>query len=535
MEDSPVPLTPELLHAQRDWVRGVARALVADPGLAEDLEQQVWVKALEHPPQIRRSVRAWLGTVLRNAAADLRRAAGLRDRHERGASSREATVPAAGDVVAEAEALRLVVDAVLALREPYRTTLLLRFYEDLAPAAIARRLDVPLETVRTRLRRGMVELRESLDEGRGGRRRDWMAALLPLVHPRGPGTPPIPFGLRDPGAWSGADRAARDAAATLREVTTMGIRVILVSLLSLSLVGGVAWWAFRQGPASGATEPEKTRPALPAFPADPSSPRPQVAGKGTLPPAPPRGGDPSGAAKEGEKAAEGVTGREEAIERLRKAREALQTLGYVGADGKAAPPSPAVKDLAVAKVPEVLENLSKAELLERLNAEARTPSWQRKGEVDLDRGMRIVGLLLAQNLEPAERSTVLVDEAILHRFGPQADPVREEAALREATGIQSEDTPEGREARFQLAWNRSLRGDDREAMDLFDKVASHPSTEPGPRATSRWEAAVRADRLGDRENARRWYEAFVAENDGNAGKWFQDCCARARERLKALE
>ena len=149
--------------------------------------------------------------------------------------------------------------------------------------------------------------------------------------------------------------------------------------------------------------------------------------------------------------------------------------------------------------------------------------------------MRLAEELLSRSLTPEERAKTLVEKAILHRRGPAADPVKEEAALREAAGLQGEDTPAGRETRFQLAWTRGNRGDDREAVDLFDRVASHSATEPGFRATNRWEAATRADRLGDRDNARRWYRAFIDENESNSGKWYQVNVAKAKERLKALE
>ena len=57
--------------------------------------------------------------------------------------------------ILEREDLRQrVVVALLALDEPYRTILLLRFYDDLPPREVARRVDAPVETVRTQTRRG---------------------------------------------------------------------------------------------------------------------------------------------------------------------------------------------------------------------------------------------------------------------------------------------------------------------------------------------------------------------------------------------
>jgi protocatechuate 3,4-dioxygenase beta subunit len=77
-----------------------------------------------------------------------------------------------------------VVDAVLLLHEPYRTTVVLRFYEDLEPAEIARRLGINGATVRTRLKRGLDMLRARLDRDAGDRRA-WCLALLPVLVPHG--------------------------------------------------------------------------------------------------------------------------------------------------------------------------------------------------------------------------------------------------------------------------------------------------------------------------------------------------------------
>ena len=67
---------------------------------------------------------------------------------------------------------------VLALEEPYRETVLLRFFEDLPLKAIADRMRAPLETVRTRLRRGLAMLRSELEAKES---KAWPVALLPLL------------------------------------------------------------------------------------------------------------------------------------------------------------------------------------------------------------------------------------------------------------------------------------------------------------------------------------------------------------------
>ncbi|MEZ5989327.1 MAG: carboxypeptidase regulatory-like domain-containing protein [Planctomycetota bacterium] len=74
-----------------------------------------------------------------------------------------------------------MADAVAALDGPYREVVLLRFYEGLPPREIASRLEVPVATVRTRVRRALEALRTRLDERHGGDRRAWLAGLAPLA------------------------------------------------------------------------------------------------------------------------------------------------------------------------------------------------------------------------------------------------------------------------------------------------------------------------------------------------------------------
>jgi hypothetical protein len=111
---------------------------------------------------------------------DARRREQRRSSHEAAAAT-NATSRSADDVVQRVEAHRRVVNAVSDLDEPYRTTVLLRFYEELPPREIARRMAVPVETVRTRLRRALDRLRRRLDDDHGGDGKSWVLALVGLV------------------------------------------------------------------------------------------------------------------------------------------------------------------------------------------------------------------------------------------------------------------------------------------------------------------------------------------------------------------
>ena len=67
--------------------------------------------------------------------------------------------------------------AVLTLDEPYRTSILLRFYEGLDYDAIGRRTGVPTGTARVRVHRAVAKLRERLDGATKGSLGAWLAPL----------------------------------------------------------------------------------------------------------------------------------------------------------------------------------------------------------------------------------------------------------------------------------------------------------------------------------------------------------------------
>lgn len=165
----------ETLLSHRPWVRTLAAAL-AQPADADDLEQEAWLAALERPPRDE-APRAWLATVLRRTASKMRRTLARRATRERAAARPEVTTTA--DLVARAETHECVVRAVLALPEPCRSTILLRFFEGLSPTEIARRTATPIDTVKARLRRGLGRLRADLPEDRA-----LNVALLALALPR---------------------------------------------------------------------------------------------------------------------------------------------------------------------------------------------------------------------------------------------------------------------------------------------------------------------------------------------------------------
>ncbi len=177
--DSP-SIPAESLLEHRDFVRRLARSLVRDEHAAADLVQDTWLEALRRPPRSRSGVRAWLASVVRTRARNEARGEGRRSSRELAAAREEA------DRTEEAlrerfELQHKVVEAVLALKEPYKTVVLLRYYEGLTPSAIAARRGTPSGTVRAQLARAHELLRERLDAEFGGARAAWCVGLLALA------------------------------------------------------------------------------------------------------------------------------------------------------------------------------------------------------------------------------------------------------------------------------------------------------------------------------------------------------------------
>jgi RNA polymerase sigma-70 factor (ECF subfamily) len=172
----------DLLENAR-WLEALAQSLARDPHEAEDLVQETWVAALENPPRGGRRGRAWLRKVLRNFAYLNRRGRRRRLRRERvAAAQRDPQAPGEPQAgVERVETLRAVVDCILELKEPYRSTVVLKYVDQLTTSEIAERVGVAPGTVRMRLKRGLDQIRGTFDRRSSGGRTAWLGALAPLA------------------------------------------------------------------------------------------------------------------------------------------------------------------------------------------------------------------------------------------------------------------------------------------------------------------------------------------------------------------
>jgi RNA polymerase sigma-70 factor (ECF subfamily) len=149
-------------------VYGLAMRILGDPFEAEevtlDVYTQVWRSASRFDAR-RGTVTAWLVMLARSRAIDRLRAASPRNRFEE-AGSDLGSIAGGGDGPEEAssaaEQQQLVRAAVAGLAPDQRQVIELAYFGDMSHTEIAERLGLPLGTVKTRIRLGMMKLREQL-------------------------------------------------------------------------------------------------------------------------------------------------------------------------------------------------------------------------------------------------------------------------------------------------------------------------------------------------------------------------------------
>lgn len=151
-------------------VYGVVRQVLRDPAQAEEVTQEVFLEAWRTASRFdpaRGSARSWLLTMARRRGIDrVRSAQAAGDRDVRAAV---ATVTPDFDHVSEAVEVRLEREQVRrcldGLTVVQRQSIDLAFYRGYSHREVSDLLAVPLGTVKTRLRDGLIRLRDCLGVG----------------------------------------------------------------------------------------------------------------------------------------------------------------------------------------------------------------------------------------------------------------------------------------------------------------------------------------------------------------------------------
>jgi len=141
---------------------------------AEDLFQETWIRVLEkgHQYNQRWKFETWLYTIARHLAIDFRRRRQPQSLDallepmgtNRPLELEDTTFSSAFEQAFRGEEAACVATALAHLPPSYREVLTLRFQEEMELEEIARVVDSPLSTVKSRLYRGLAMLREWLKE-----------------------------------------------------------------------------------------------------------------------------------------------------------------------------------------------------------------------------------------------------------------------------------------------------------------------------------------------------------------------------------
>lgn len=241
MSDAPLSIDPELLLRESRWLHGLARSLVHDEHEAEDVVQSAFLTAVTRPPRATGALRSWLAQVARRLAIRTGQQRQWRARREQIAARGEEQPPTV-DVVGRASLHRSLVESVLELEEPYRTTVLLRYFEDVPAREIAARFDVPVATVHTRLGRALTRLRTRLDSAAGPE--VWRSVFA------------APIGTI---AWAGASSGAAAGSAAMAAKAKVAAAAALVLI-----AGALGWRAFSSPDPLPKDEVPGVKPEAPA-------------------------------------------------------------------------------------------------------------------------------------------------------------------------------------------------------------------------------------------------------------------------------
>jgi len=158
----------ELLYDRiADSVYGVVRRVLRDPAQSEEVAQEVLVEVWRSATRFdgdRGSATTWIHTMAHRRAIDrVRSAQASRDRDER-VARRDRVTPY--DEVAEHVEARLeaqhVRSCLRGLTDLQRESVTLAYYGGYTYREVSELLDVPLGTVKTRMRDGLIRLRDCL-------------------------------------------------------------------------------------------------------------------------------------------------------------------------------------------------------------------------------------------------------------------------------------------------------------------------------------------------------------------------------------
>ena len=155
-----------LYDALSGSVYGLARRVVRDPERAEDVAQEVFLEVWRKAPTYeaaKGTAKTWVLTIAHRRAVDAVRRNEASRKYEARTLVDDVQHDGPGDELLEREEQSQVRDCLKTLTELQLESVQLAYYQGYTYSEVATLLDKPLPTIKTRMRDGLIRLRDCME------------------------------------------------------------------------------------------------------------------------------------------------------------------------------------------------------------------------------------------------------------------------------------------------------------------------------------------------------------------------------------
>ena len=159
----------ELYQRTSSKLFGVCLRICGDRSAAEDVLQEVYIKVWHRADQYQAgtySPISWLAVIARNASIDWLRKNGRQNYDDEAVIEIIADDAPLGDTVIEEKQQKArIMDCLEELNEEQNRPIRSAFFGGLTYSQLAKQIEVPLSTMKSRIRRGLMSLKKCLEDG----------------------------------------------------------------------------------------------------------------------------------------------------------------------------------------------------------------------------------------------------------------------------------------------------------------------------------------------------------------------------------